>query len=83
MVYLYKKDAPDGVHDECVAFCVLLIWQGAVDITIERGALMKYGVKVSAQEIRRCIPYYLGEVKGFAPNKKVVRMKEMLSGEVP
>ena len=83
MVYFYKKNTPDGVHDDCVAFCVLLMWQGVVDITIERGALMKYGVKVDAKEIRRCMPYYLGEVRGFAPNKKVVRLREMLSGDIP
>lgn len=83
MVYCYKDKRPDGVHDECVAYAVLLMWHGVKYSTIRKGVKMAYGVTVKPEQIRRYLPYYLGAVAGYAPNEIVVRMKKMLGGEVP
>ena len=83
MVYGYDGRHPDKVHDDIVAVCVLLKWQGLDNDVIERGVLKRYGEEVSMDEIEKSIPHYLGERKGYKPNKKVLLVKTMLSGQIP
>lgn len=83
MVWGYMNGRPDGVNDRAVALVYLLHRQGLKPELIERGMAKVYGAKVDAKEIIRCLPYYLGQVKGYAPNDEVLDIKLMLSGDIP
>lgn len=82
-IWGYDGKHPDNVHDDIAAVVVILLRQGLDAETIERGVLKRYGETVDVEAIRKSIPYYLGRRKGYAPNKKVIAVRDMLSGRIP
>lgn len=83
MVWGYKGKCPDGKHDDVIALTVLLLWQGLDCETIDRGMKSRYSAEVDSKKIQKCLPYYLGEVNGYKPVPALLRVRQMLSGEIP
>ena len=83
MVWGYIGKKPDGVNDKTAALVYLLHNQGLDSDAIEKGMKKIYGIDADAKKIIKCLPYYLGEVKSYAPNDEILKIRLMLSGDIP